>query len=247
MRIYQGKDYKDLSEKAAEIISAEIFMNPKAVLGLATGSTPIGTYEELVKLYEQGKIDFSQVTSINLDEYKGLGPDDDQSYRYFMNYHLFDHVNIDKNNTYVPNGLEKDSSKACKEYNELIEKVGGADLQVLGLGGNGHIGFNEPGEEFDKETHCVKLAESTIEANSRFFVSKEEVPTEAYSMGIKNIMSAKKILLIATGKRKAEALYNALYGPITPKVPASILQLHNDLAVFADSEALSIIKEKGLL
>ena len=247
MMIYQGKDYKDLSEKAAEINAAEVFMNPDAVLGLATGSTPIGVYEELVKLYNMGRIDFSKVTSVNLDEYKGLSPENEQSYRYFMNHYLFDHVNIDKSRTYVPNGLEEDSQKACDEYNQLIESVGGIDLQVLGLGGNGHIGFNEPGDVFDKVTHCVKLTESTIEANARFFNSKEEVPTEAYSMGIQNIMSAKKILLIATGERKAEALYQALYGPISPKVPASILQLHNQLAVFADPEALSVIKEKGLL
>ena len=247
MMIYQGKDYKDLSEKAAEIIAAEVFMKPDAVLGLATGSTPIGVYEELVKLYNMGRIDFSKVTSVNLDEYKGLSPENEQSYRYFMNHYLFDHVNIDKSRTYVPNGLEEDSQKACDEYNQLIESVGGIDLQVLGLGGNGHIGFNEPGDVFDKVTHCVKLTESTIEANARFFNSKEEVPTEAYSMGIQNIMSAKKILLIATGERKAEALYQALYGPISPKVPASILQLHNQLAVFADPEALSVIKEKGVL
>lgn len=245
--IYQGKDYRDLSEKAAEIISAEVFMNPTTVLGLATGSSPIGIYEELVKLYENGKIDFSKVTSVNLDEYKGLSPENEQSYRYFMNHYLFDHVNINKEKTYVPNGLEEDSEKACREYNELIAKVGGIDVQVLGIGGNGHIGFNEPDQVFEKETHCVKLTESTIEANARFFASKEEVPTEAYSMGIKNIMAAKKILLVVSGKVKADALYRALYGPITPEVPASILQLHNQVAVFADPEALSIIKEKGLL
>lgn len=178
---------------------------------------------------------------INLDEYKGLDPDNDQSYRYFMNTNLFDHVNIDKARTFVPDGLEPDPQKACAAYNEIIRSHGGIDLQLLGLGRNGHIGFNEPGAAFEKETHCVDLTESTIEANKRFFASEDDVPKQAYTMGIKNIMQAKKILLIAGGEEKAEALKNSLYGPITPSVPASILQLHNDVTVIADEAALSLI------
>ncbi len=247
MIIYAGKDYYDVSRKAATILSAQIIMKPRAVLGLATGSTPIGMYKQLIEWYKKGDLDFSQVTSVNLDEYKGLSGDNDQSYRYFMNTNLFDHVNIDKSRTYVPNGLEEDSEKACADYNEIIRSVGGVDMQLLGIGGNGHIGFNEPGEAFEKETHCVDLTESTIKANARFFASMDEVPKQAYTMGIKNIMAAKKILLVATGSAKADALYKSLYGPITPNVPASILQLHPDVTVVADEEALSIIREKGLL
>ena len=247
MVLYQAKDYKDMSRKAANIISAQVIMKPNAVLGLATGSTPVGAYEQLVEWYNKGDIDFSQVTSVNLDEYKGLSGDNDQSYRYFMNKNLFDHVNIDKARTFVPDGTEPDSKVACAKYNAIIDSVGGIDLQLLGIGGNGHIGFNEPGAAFEKETHCVDLTESTIRANARFFESMDEVPKQAYTMGIKNIMSAKKVLLIASGAGKAEALYNSLYGPITPNVPASILQLHPDLTVVADEDALSIIREKGLL
>ena len=244
--IYKAKDYQDMSRKAANIISAQIIMKPNCVLGLATGSTPIGTYRQLVEWYKKGDLDFSKVTSVNLDEYKGLSGDNDQSYRYFMNTNLFDPVNIDKSKTFVPNGLEEDSEKACAEYNEIIKRVGGIDMQLLGIGGNGHIGFNEPGEAFEQETHCIDLTESTIQANARFFESMDDVPKQAYTMGIKNIMSAKKILLIATGENKAEALYQSLYGKITPNVPASILQLHNDVTVVADEAALSLIsREKG--
>ena len=169
MVIYTGKDYYDVSRKAANIMSAQIIMKPRAVLGLATGSTPVGMYKQLIEWYKKGDLDFSQITSVNLDEYKGLSGDNDQSYRYFMNTNLFDHVNIDKTKTYVPNGLEEDSEKACADYNEIIRSVGGIDMQLLGIGGNGHIGFNEPGAAFEKETHCVDLTESTIKANARFF------------------------------------------------------------------------------
>ena len=247
MIIYVGKDYQDVSRKAANIMSAQIIMKPNAVLGLATGSTPVGLYKQLIEMYNEHRVDFSHVKTVNLDEYAGLSGDNDQSYRYFMNTNLFDHVNIDKNKTYVPNGLEEDSDKACADYNEIIRSVGGIDIQLLGIGGNGHIGFNEPGEAFEKETHCVDLTESTIKANARFFESMDEVPKQAYTMGIKNIMAAKKILLVATGSAKADALYKSLYGPITPNVPASILQLHQDVTVVADEDALSLIKEKGLL
>lgn len=247
MIIYAGKDYQDVSRKAANIMSAQIIMKPNAVLGLATGSTPVGMYRQLVEWYQKGDLDFSQITSVNLDEYRGLSGDNDQSYRYFMNTNLFDHVNIDKCRTNVPNGLEEDPDKACEEYNAIIRSVGGIDMQLLGIGGNGHIGFNEPGDAFEKETHVVDLTESTIQANSRFFASMDEVPKQAYTMGIKNIMAAKKILLVASGESKADALYKSLYGPITPNVPASILQLHSDVTVVADEASLSVIREKGLL
>ena len=241
MVIYKAKDYQDMSRKAANIISAQIIMKPNCVLGLATGSSPVGTYKQLIEWYKKGDLDFSQVTSVNLDEYNGLSPENDQSYRYFMNTNLFDHVNIDKTRTFVPNGLEADSDKACSEYNEIIRKQGGVDLQLLGLGHNGHIGFNEPGAAFEKETHCVDLTESTIEANKRFFESEDDVPRQAYTMGIKNIMQAKKILVVVSGEDKAAILKEVLYGPITPEVPASILQLHNDVTIVADAAALSKI------
>lgn len=247
MVIYNAKDYNYMSRKAANIISAQIIIKPNSVLGLATGSTPEGTYKQLVEWYKKGDLDFSQVKAVNLDEYKGLSKDNDQSYAYFMRKHLFDHVNIDINNTFIPNGLEEDSKKECSRYNQVIKSLGGVDLQLLGIGGNGHIGFNEPGEAFEKETHCVKLTDDTIKANSRFFSSLDLVPKFAYSMGIKSIMQAKSILLVASGKSKADALYKTIYGEIIPSVPASILQLHNNVTIVADDDALSIIKEKGLL
>ncbi len=247
MKIYNAKDYNDMSRKAANIISAQVIIKPDCVLGLATGSTPEGTYKQLVEWYEKGDLDFSKVRAVNLDEYKGLSKDNNQSYAYFMRKNLFDKVNIDLNNTYIPNGLEEDSKKECERYNNVIRALGGVDLQLLGIGGNGHIGFNEPGQAFEKETHCVELTQSTIDANARFFEDKELVPRYAYSMGIKSIMQAKSILLVASGKSKAEALYKAIYGEIVPSVPASILQLHNNVTIVADEDALSIIKEKGLL
>ena len=189
MRIYEVKNYEELSRKAADMIAAQIILKPDCVLGLATGSTPVGACRELIKKYENGELDFSQVSSVNLDEYKGLSGENDQSYRYFMNHNLFDHINIDKTRTHVPNGLEPDADKACADYNTLIGSMGGIDLQLLGIGGNGHIGFNEPCEEFICDTHCVSLAQSTIEANARFFDSIDEVPKFAYTMGIRNIMS----------------------------------------------------------
>ena len=241
MQICKVKNYQELSRKAANLIAAQITLKPDSVLGLATGSSPIGTYARLVEMYQDGDLDFSQITTVNLDEYKGLPGSHEQSYRYFMNTNLFDHVNIDKNRTYVPNGLEEDSDKACADYNEIIRSVGGIDIQLLGIGGNGHIGFNEPGAAFEKETHCVDLTESTIEANKRFFESEDDVPRQAYTMGIKNIMQAKKILVVVSGEDKADILKEVLYGPITPEVPASILQLHNDVTIVADAAALSKI------
>lgn len=239
MKIYCGEDYKEMSRKAANIISAQIILKPDCVLGLATGSTPIGTYEQLIDWYKKGDLDFTNVTSVNLDEYKGLSGDNDQSYRYFMNTNFFDHINIDKSKTFVPNGLEEDFQKACADYNDVINSVGGIDLQLLGLGHNGHIGFNEPGEAFEKETHCIDLAESTIEANKRFFEKEEDVPRQAYTMGIKSIMQAKKILVIVSGEGKADIVARAFTGTVTPEVPASVLQLHNDVTLVGDKAALS--------
>lgn len=239
MRIYKAKDYVDMSRKAANIVSAQVIMKPNCVLGLATGSTPIGLYKQLVEWYNKGDLDFSEVMTVNLDEYKGLSRDNDQSYYYFMHQNLFDHVNIRAENTHLPNGMEPDSQKECQEYTDLIQSLGGVDLQLLGIGHNGHIGFNEPGEAFDKQVHCVNLTQSTIEANKRFFASADDVPKQAYTMGIKTIMQAKKILIVASGEDKAEIVRDAFFGPITPKVPASVLQLHNDVTLVADEAALS--------
>ena len=241
MRIICAKDYKEMSEMAADIIGAQVLLKPDAVLGLATGSTPIGTYEELVRRYEAGRLDFSKIKTVNLDEYRGLTKDNDQSYYYFMHSHLFDHININKNNTKVPDGMEPDAIKAGQDYENIIKNYGGIDLQLLGLGNNGHIGFNEPCDEFIDKTHVVDLTESTIEANKRFFASAEDVPKQAYTMGIGSIMRAKRVLMIVSGKGKADIVKEAFFGPITPKVPASILQLHNDFILIGDAEALSCL------
>ncbi|MBP9996329.1 MAG: glucosamine-6-phosphate deaminase [Lachnospiraceae bacterium] len=241
MRIIKTESYDAASRACANLIMAQIVTKPDCVLGLATGSTPIGTYENLVRMYKDGDISFAAVNSVNLDEYKGLSPENDQSYRYFMNDHLFSHVDIDIKKTNVPNGLEPDANKACEDYEEIIKKLGGIDLQLLGLGPNGHIGFNEPCDEFVKKTHCVDLTQSTIEANSRFFASMDEVPKQAYTMGIQTIMNARKVVLIATGKNKAETVKKAFFGPITPSVPASILQLHPDCTVVLDADAASLV------
>ncbi|NLX78191.1 MAG: glucosamine-6-phosphate deaminase [Clostridiaceae bacterium] len=231
MRIIKVKNYEEMSKKAADIIAAQILLDPGTVLGLATGSTPIGTYDRLVELNKNGDIDFSRVTTINLDEYCDLEPTHEQSYRYFMNKHLLTRVNINLENTHVPNGKARDTDAECRRYDDLIEKAGGIDLQLLGIGHNGHIGFNEPSDEFVPGTHCVKLTESTINANSRFFNSIDEVPKRAITMGIRAIIQAKRALLIASGEDKKEILKKALFGPVTPQVPASILQLHRDLIV----------------
>lgn len=242
MRIYRAKDYADMSRKAANIVSAQVIMKPDCVLGLATGSTPIGLYKQLVEWYQKGDLDFSEVRTVNLDEYKGLTRDNDQSYYYFMHENLFDHVNLPVENTHLPNGMEMDSERECKRYSALIKSMGGIDLQLLGIGHNGHIGFNEPDEAFDSDVHCVDLTESTIEANKRFFASADDVPKQAYTMGIKTIMQAKKILIVASGEDKAQIVHDAFYGPITPKVPASVLQLHNDVTLVADEAALSKVE-----
>ena len=241
MKIIKTKDYKHMSRVTANLLSAQVIMKPDCVLGLATGSTPVGAYKQLVQWFQKGDLDFSEVTSVNLDEYKGLSPENDQSYRYFMNHNLFDHINIRKDHTFVPNGLEPDAEKACDDYNKIIHDLGGIDLQLLGLGNNGHIGFNEPSSSFEKETHCVDLTQSTIDANARFFSSLSEVPRQAYTMGIQTIMQAKKIVVAVSGQGKASIVKEAFFGPITPQVPASVLQLHSDVTVVGDEAALSML------
>ena len=231
MKIITANDYNDLSRKAANIISAQVILKPTSVLGLATGSTPIGTYKQLIKWYEIGDIDFSMVTSVNLDEYCGWAGEDEQSYRYFMNTNLFNHININKEKTHVPNGLAIDKEQECIDYDKMIQDLGGIDIQLLGIGHNGHIGFNEPNIKFEKTTHIVDLDKSTIEANARFFNNIDEVPKQAITMGIKSIMHARHVLLIANGPDKESIIKKALFGPITPDVPASILQLHPNLTV----------------
>lgn len=244
IRIYKAKDYNDLSRKAANIISAQIIMKPNCVLGLATGSSPIGTYKQLVEWYQKGDLDFREVSTVNLDEYKGLSGENTESYRYFMNKNLFDQVNINKSNTNVPNGLAVDAEAECRRYNELIRSLGGIDLQLLGIGHNGHIGFNEPDEAFEKETHVVALTQSTIDANARLFEKKEEVPHYAFTMGIKSIMQARRIVIIASGEDKADIVRDAFFGAVTPKIPASILQIHSNLTVVADEAALAKVNLK---
>lgn len=231
MNLIQAIDYKDLSRKAANVISAQVILKPDCVLGLATGSTPVGTYKQLIEWYKKGDLDFSKVTTVNLDEYCGLSPENSQSYHYFMEHNFFQHINIDRNKTHIPNGMAKDYEAECARYDKLIADLGGIDLQLLGIGRNGHIGFNEPNISFEKTTHVVELDELTIKANARFFPSLEEVPRKAITMGIKSIMQAKKILLIAYGPDKKEIMEKALHGPVTPDVPASILQFHPDLTV----------------
>lgn len=241
IQIYKTKSYEELSKKAAHVIAAEIMKKPDCVLGLATGSTPIGTYQQLVALYKEGVLDFTNVKSVNLDEYRGLPRENDQSYYYFMNDNLFQHININKENTNVPNGQVEDAKKECANYESIIAGYGAQDIQLLGIGHNGHIGFNEPCEEFIKDTHCVDLTESTIEANKRFFADIKDVPRQAYTMGIHTIMKAKRILVIASGADKAQIVKDAFFGPVTPQVPASILQLHSDVVLIVDEDAGKLI------
>ncbi len=243
MRIYREKDYNAMSRRAAAVIAAQIVSKPDCVLGLATGSSPVGAYQQLVKWYEQGDLSFAEVRSVNLDEYYGLSPDHDQSYRYFMQSNLFDHVDIAPENTNVPDGLAKDPAAECLRYERKAAELGYADLQLLGLGRNGHIGFNEPCDCFPVATHLVDLTESTIEANARFFASADDVPKQALTMGVGTIMKARKILIVASGADKADAVWKAFAGPITPEVPASILQLHPDVTLVADEAALSKLTE----
>ncbi len=230
MRIIETDSYEQMSALAAGMIGAQILLKPDCVLGLATGSSPIGAYQELVKSCEKGILDFSKVRTVNLDEYCGLKSENPQSYRYFMKKNLFDHVNIDQANTYLPDGLAEDIDAESRRYEALIDQLGGVDLQLLGIGHNGHIGFNEPTDCFPRYVHRVDLTESTIQANSRLFDRIEDVPTKAITMGIGTIMKAARILLIA-GEEKKEIIHEAMYGKVTPQVPASVLQLHRNVTV----------------
>lgn len=241
MKIYITKNYDDLSKKAANIMASQIIMKPNCVLGFATGASPVGLYKQLIKYYESGDLDFAEVSTVNLDEYKGLSSDDPNSYHQFMQTNLFSHINVDPKNVFLPDGLAKNSDEECERYNKVISSLGGVDLQLLGIGTNSHIGFNEPSDSFAKETNCIELSQSTIIANSKYF-DNDSMPKYAYTMGIKSIMQAKKILLVANGKGKAKALKDSLTGPITPSVPASILQLHSDLTVVADEDAFSLMR-----
>lgn len=247
MKIITTKNYEQMSRQVANILSAQVILHPKSVLGLATGSTPVGVYKQLIHWYNKGDIDFSNVTTINLDEYCNLSPTHPQSYRYFMNDNFFNHINIDKSKTFVPNGMADDFVREAQNYDALIQQNGGIDMQLLGMGHNGHIGFNEPNEAFENTTHVVNLAPTTIQANQRFFENIDDVPKQAITMGIKAIMQAKKIILAVSGEEKADILYQSLYGPITPCIPASILQLHAGLTVVADEAAMRVINRRNSL
>ena len=244
MRLIRAKDYQDVSRKAANIIASVIQLKPDCVLGLATGSSPVGTYKELIAKYESGELDFSQVKTVNLDEYVGLPKDHDQSYAYFMRTNLFDHVNIDQANCNIPDGMNPDAEAECARYDAVIDGFGGADLQLLGLGPNGHIGFNEPADAFVKPTNKIALTKATIDANARFFASRDDVPKFAYTMGIGGIMKAKRVLLVVSGKNKAQAVKDCFFGPIRPQAPGSILQFHPDFTLVADEDALSLVADQ---
>ncbi len=241
MKILVKENYDELSLEAANIVADVIKNNPKAVLGLATGSSPIGLYKELIKKYEASEISFKDVKTINLDEYIGLSGDHDQSYRYFMNTNLFDHIDIDKDNTYIPNGVAEDLELESRNYDEIVESLGGQDIQILGVGENGHIGFNEPDSKLLTPTHVADLLESTIVANSRFFDSTDDVPKQAISMGLGSIFKSKKIILVASGQNKANAIKSLQNDYITPQIPVTLLKLHPDVTVVVDKEAASLL------
>lgn len=241
MQIVSCVDYADMSRKAARIIASQVTLKPHCVLGLATGSTPIGTYKELIRFHLEEELDFSNVTTVNLDEYYGLSPEHEQSYRYFMRQNLFDHINIPPENTHIPDGLTRDVARTCAEYDSMVSSLGGTDIQLLGIGDNGHIAFNEPHSFFFAQTHLVDLDEDTIKANARFFASEADVPRQAITMGMLSIFSAKLILLLASGPNKASAIAKMIKGPIDPQLPASILQLHPNVVVIAEKEALALV------
>lgn len=243
MRVIITNSYDEMSKEAAKIVAGQIYLKPDSVLGLATGSTPLQMYKKLIAVHEMVGLDFSQVTSFNLDEYIGMSPDNPQSYHYFTKHNFFDFINIKPENIFIPDGMAKDIDTEGRRYDALIEEKGGIDLQILGIGRNAHIGFNEPDIKFEATTHKVKLDDETIEANSRFFENESEVPRYAISMGIKTIMLAKKVVLLASGSNKAEAVYNAVYGSISPSAPASILQLHRDVTVIVDREAGALLQK----
>jgi glucosamine-6-phosphate deaminase len=244
IKIYYSETAKEAGKLAAEVIKNAVNTNPEATLGLATGSSPLEMYAALADMYNKGEVSFKNVKSVNLDEYVGLTPDHDQSYAYFMKKNLFDNIDILAENTNIPSGVANDPEAERARYDALLDSIGGVDVQVLGIGNNGHIGFNEPSDIFSYGTILVDLTDSTIDANQRFFASRDEVPKQAISMGIGHIMTAKTIVLLANGKGKAEILERSLFGEVTPSVPASILRFAKDVRVFADKEALSVIMEK---
>ncbi len=237
MRVIVCKNYEEMSDKATDLVRSQIVLKPDSVLGLATGSTPIGLYQRLCKLYEKGDIDFSEVTTFNLDEYYPISKDNSQSYYYFMNEQLFSHINVDKSKTFIPNGETDDPEKECEAYEALIEEAGGIDLQILGIGQNGHIGFNEPDENLNTKTHLTGLTQNTIDANSRFFEKKEDVPTKALTMGIATILKSKKIIIMANGESKRAAVAELLNEDITTSTPATMLKVHPDVVLICDEEA----------
>jgi glucosamine-6-phosphate deaminase len=237
MKVVIFDTYEGMSKYAAKMIADRMKAKPDMVLGLATGSTPVGTYQELIKLHKEQGLDFSKARSFNLDEYLGLAGDHDQSYRYFMNTNLFDGINIDKANTRVPDGTAADPAAFCAEYEKAIKDAGGIDFQVLGIGGNGHIAFNEPGSPKDSRTRVVDLDEGTIKDNARFFESVDDVPTKALSMGMATIMEAKEVILLANKANKADAIQKSIEGPVTEQVPASILQEHPNVTFLVEKEA----------
>ncbi|KOF56469.1 MULTISPECIES: glucosamine-6-phosphate deaminase [Clostridium] len=241
MRIICVDNYDEMSKKAASMVASQMILKHDSVLGLATGETPTGMYKELIKLYDDKEIDFSDIKTFNLDEYYGLSKENPQSYYCYMMNNLFKHVNIKHENINILDGRTDDIDKECLDYDKKIKASGGIDIQVLGIGVNGHIGFNEPSINFESGTHLVKLDKKTIESNSRFFKSMDEVPKSALSMGIKTIMQSKVIVLLANGEAKAEAIYKAINGKICPEVPASILQLHNNVNIIVDKEAAKLL------
>ncbi|WML34922.1 glucosamine-6-phosphate deaminase [Clostridium sp. OS1-26] len=239
MRIIVVDNYEEMSKKAASVVASQIILKPNSVLGLATGDTPLGMYKELITMYNKKEIDFSEIESFNLDEYYRIDKNNSQSYHYYMVKNFFSHVNIEKEKINIPNGMAENIEEECKNYDEKINRVGGIDIQVLGIGVNGHIGFNEPAVNFEAGTHLVNLDEKTIQSNSRFFKSIEQVPTRAISMGIKTIMYSKNIILLANGEAKADAITKTITGKISPEVPASVLQLHKNVIIIVDKEAAS--------
>jgi glucosamine-6-phosphate deaminase len=241
MELIVVKNYEEMSKKAASIMSSQVTLKPNCVLGLATGDTPLGMYKELINKYKNNEVDFSKVKTFNLDEYYGVQRNYIQSYYYYMINNFFKYINVDSNNINIPDGTAKDVQDECTNYERKIKEAGGIDIQVLGIGVNGHIGFNEPNVNFEAQTHLVNLDDKTIESNARFFNAIDEVPVKAISMGIKTILQSKKIMLLAYGDSKAEAIYKTVKGKISPEIPASILQLHQDVTIILDESAAKLL------
>lgn len=239
MNVVIVKNYHELSVKGTQLVADQITNKKNTVLGLASGQTPIGMYEELINMFKRGKIDFSEVVTFNLDEYYGLAPEHPQSYYYYMWNTFFKHINIKKENIYLLNGVTENIMQECNQYEYLIQKNGGIDLQILGIGDNGHLGFNEPAIGLNSKTHLVNLSEETIQANSHYFNNIQEIPKQAITMGIGTIMKAKKIVLLASGRKKSHAIEKTINGPVSTEVPATILQLHPDVKLLIDKEAAS--------